>query len=341
MKANDLSAIDGFLRKTLAEGAGEDDDFWNRTRTHTTLRRNATATMKTNEEDCFDWKTQDRRKKKKNDDDDDDDDYRHAPETESRENERDLFSEGQKRDSDLKTQYPEPKTVERQRKAEERVKEALRKLKFEERSEHTPELFQKKSLSERRSARNDIVIASTTAPTATARREFKFVNEFDREHFLKTPESSKKRTSPLGPARRVMVENNNGNSPNLIQFSPITIQNTPRRVTIGNERSITTPLRSEKKNNFSTTPPLSSSLGPARRVMKSDQENALLSPPLSSRRNESMFNTPPPLHYTPEVKIYPTPEVIQTQSRLKKNLLERLAKIAAAESEKQLASARL
>jgi hypothetical protein len=235
--------------------------------------------------------------------------------------------------------YPQPSTVERQRRAQERVTAALRKLKIERNLEKTPEVvggfggyaarrrrFLAKSESEEEEEEEE------SARTYRTRR--RVVSATEKEHFLKTPspQSSSRRmrdslnsngnvlsdfsrkatkgVSPLGPPRRVPVENSNNSSPNLISFSPLQMRGSALK----------------------KTPVHISPLGPPRRVLKIDQENDVS---FSNNNNNysSKYSSPAVgstrrMYNTPENRVYPTPETKQTQEKLKKSLLERLSKIA-------------
>jgi hypothetical protein len=235
--------------------------------------------------------------------------------------------------------YPQPSTVERQRRAQERVTAALRKLKIERNLEKTPEVvggfggyaarrrrFLAKSESEEEEEEEE------SARTYRTRR--RVVSATEKEHFLKTPspQSSSRRmrdslnsngnvlsdfsrkatkgVSPIGPPRRVPVENSNNSSPNLISFSPLQMRGSALK----------------------KTPVHISPLGPPRRVLKIDQENDVS---FSNNNNNysSKYSSPAVgstrrMYNTPENRVYPTPETKQTQEKLKKSLLERLSKIA-------------
>ena len=235
--------------------------------------------------------------------------------------------------------YPQPSTVERQRRAQERVTAALRKLKIERNLEKTPEVvggfggyaarrrrFLAKSESEEEEEEEE------SARTYRTRR--RVVSATEKEHLLKTPspQSSSRRmrdslnsngnvlsdfsrkatkgVSPLGPPRRVPVENSNNSSPNLISFSPLQMRGSALK----------------------KTPVHISPLGPPRRVLKIDQENDVS---FSNNNNNysSKYSSPAVgstrrMYNTPENRVYPTPETKQTQEKLKKSLLERLSKIA-------------
>jgi hypothetical protein len=235
--------------------------------------------------------------------------------------------------------YPQPSTVERQRRAQERVTAALRKLKIERNLEKTPEVvggfggyaarrrrFLAKSESEEEEEEEE------SARTYRTRR--RVVSATEKEHFLRTPspQSSSRRmrdslnsngnvlsdfsrkatkgVSPLGPPRRVPVENSNNSSPNLISFSPLQMRGSALK----------------------KTPVHISPLGPPRRVLKIDQENDVS---FSNNNNNysSKYSSPAVgstrrMYNTPENRVYPTPETKQTQEKLKKSLLERLSKIA-------------
>jgi hypothetical protein len=216
--------------------------------------------------------------------------------------------------------YPAPSTVERQRRAQERVTAALRKLKIERKLEKTPEVFGR--------TRRSFASESEEEEDASARtyRRHRVVRATEKEHFLSTPSPSTSRrrdslnstssasarkitsgkgVSPLGPPRRVPVDKLN-NSPNLISFSP--------------------PLQETKGSPLNKTPTRVSPLGPPRRVLKIDQENEI------SFSNRNNYSSPAAvsrrIYSTPENRVYPTPETKQTQEKLKKSLLERLSKIA-------------
>ena len=216
--------------------------------------------------------------------------------------------------------YPAPSTVERQRRAQERVTAALRKLKIERKLEKTPEVFGR--------TRRSFASESEEEEDASARtyRRHRVVRATEKEHFLSTPSPSTSRrrdslnstssasarkitsgkgVSPLGPPRRVPVDKVN-NSPNLISFSP--------------------PLQETKGSPLNKTPTRVSPLGPPRRVLKIDQENEI------SFSNRNNYSSPAAvsrrIYSTPENRVYPTPETKQTQEKLKKSLLERLSKIA-------------
>jgi hypothetical protein len=216
--------------------------------------------------------------------------------------------------------YPAPSTVERQRRAQERVTAALRKLKIERKLEKTPEVFGR--------TRRSFASESEEEEDASARtyRRHRVVRATEKEHFLSTPSPSTSRrrdslnstssasarkitsgkgVSPLGPPRRVPVDKVN-NSPNLISFSP--------------------PLQETKGSPLNKTPARVSPLGPPRRVLKIDQENEI------SFSNGNNYSSPAAvsrrMYSTPENRVYPTPETRQTQEKLKKSLLERLSKIA-------------
>ena len=235
--------------------------------------------------------------------------------------------------------YPQPSTVERQRRAQERVTAALRKLKIERNLEKTPEVvggfggyaarrrrFLAKSESEEEEEEEE------SARTYRTRR--RVVSATEKEHFLRTPspQSSSRRmrdslnsngnvlsdfsrkatkgVSPIGPPRRVPVENSNNSSPNLISFSPLQMRGSALK----------------------KTPVHISPLGPPRRVLKIDQENDVS---FSNNNNNysSKYSSPAVgstrrMYNTPENRVYPTPETKQTQEKLKKSLLERLSKIA-------------
>lgn len=233
--------------------------------------------------------------------------------------------------------YPQPSTVERQRRAQERVTAALRKLKIERNLEKTPEVvggfgaarrrrFLAKSESEEEEEEEE------SARTYRTRR--RVVSATEKEHFLRTPspQSSSRRmrdslnsngnvlsdfsrkatkgVSPLGPPRRVPVENSNNSSPNLISFSPLQMRGSALK----------------------KTPVHISPLGPPRRVLKIDQENDV-SFSNNNNNNSSKYSSPAVgstrrMYNTPENRVYPTPETKQTQEKLKKSLLERLSKIA-------------
>ena len=216
--------------------------------------------------------------------------------------------------------YPAPSTVERQRRAQERVTAALRKLKIERKLEKTPEVFGR---TRRSSASESEEEEDASARTYSRHR---VVRATEKEHFLSTPSPSTSRrrdslnstssasarkitsgkgVSPLGPPRRVPVDKVN-NSPNLISFSP--------------------PLQETKGSPLNKTPARVSPLGPPRRVLKIDQENEV------SFSNRDNYSSPAAvsrrIYSTPENRVYPTPETKQTQEKLKKSLLERLSKIA-------------
>ena len=234
--------------------------------------------------------------------------------------------------------YPQPSTVERQRRAQERVTAALRKLKIERNLEKTPEVafgfgaerrrrFLAKSESEEEEEEEE------SARTYRTRR--RVVSATEKEHFLRTPspQSSSRRmrdslnsngnvlsdfsrkatkgVSPLGPPRRVPVENSNNSSPNLISFSPLQIRGSALK----------------------KTPVHISPLGPPRRVLKIDQENDVSFSNNNNNNYSSKYSSPAVgstrrMYNTPENRVYPTPETKQTQEKLKKSLLERLSKIA-------------
>jgi len=216
--------------------------------------------------------------------------------------------------------YPAPSTVERQRRAQERVTAALRKLKIERKLEKTPEVFGR---TRRSSASESEEEEDASARTYSRHR---VVRATEKEHFLSTPSPSTSRrrdslnstssasarkitsgkgVSPLGPPRRVPVDKVN-NSPNLISFSP--------------------PLQGTRGSPLNKTPTRVSPLGPPRRVLKIDQENEI------SFSNRDNYSSPAAvsrrIYSTPENRVYPTPETKQTQEKLKKSLLERLSKIA-------------
>jgi hypothetical protein len=220
------------------------------------------------------------------------------------------------------------------------VTAALRKLKIERNLEKTPEVvggfggyaarrrrFLAKSESEEEEEEEE-----ESARTYRTRR--RVVSATEKEHFLKTPspQSSSRRmrdslnsngnvlsdfsrkatkgVSPLGPPRRVPVENSNNSSPNLISFSPLQMRGSALK----------------------KTPVHISPLGPPRRVLKIDQENDVS---FSNNNNNysSKYSSPAVgstrrMYNTPENRVYPTPETKQTQEKLKKSLLERLSKIA-------------
>ena len=238
--------------------------------------------------------------------------------------------------------YPQPSTVERQRRAQERVTAALRKLKIERNLEKTPEVafgfggydaarrrrrFLAKSESEEEEEEEE------SARTYRTRR--RVVSATEKEHFLRTPspQSSSRRmrdslnsngfnasgfsrkatkgVSPLGPPRRVPVENSNNSSPNLISFSPLQMRGSALK----------------------KTPVHISPLGPPRRVLKIDQENDVSLSNNNNNYSSSKYSSPAVgstrrMYNTPENRVYPTPETKQTQEKLKKSLLERLSKIA-------------
>ena len=234
--------------------------------------------------------------------------------------------------------YPQPSTVERQRRAQERVTAALRKLKIERNLEKTPEVVggfggyaarRRRFLAKSESEEEE---EEESARTYSTRR--RVVSATEKEHFLKTPspQSSSRRmrdslnsngnvlsdfsrkatkgVSPLGPPRRVPVENSNNSSPNLISFSPLQMRGSALK----------------------KTPVHISPLGPPRRVFKIDQENDVS---FSNNNNNysSKYSSPAVgstrrMYNTPENRVYPTPETKQTQEKLKKSLLERLSKIA-------------
>jgi hypothetical protein len=234
--------------------------------------------------------------------------------------------------------YPQPSTVERQRRAQERVTAALRKLKIERNLEKTPEVVggfggyaarRRRFLAKSESEEEE---EEESARTYSTRR--RVVSATEKEHFLKTPspQSSSRRmrdslnsngnvlsdfsrkatkgVSPLGPPRRVPVENSNNSSPNLISFSPLQMRGSALK----------------------KTPVHISPLGPPRRVLKIDQENDVS---FSNNNNNysSKYSSPAVgstrrMYNTPENRVYPTPETKQTQEKLKKSLLERLSKIA-------------
>ncbi len=238
--------------------------------------------------------------------------------------------------------YPQPSTVERQRRAQERVTAALRKLKIERNLEKTPEVafgfggydaarrrrrFLAKSESEEEEEEEE------SARTYRTRR--RVVSATEKEHFLRTPspQSSSRRmrdslnsngfnasgfsrkatkgVSPLGPPRRVPVENSNNSSPNLISFSPLQMRGSALK----------------------KTPVHISPLGPPRRVLKIDQENDVSFSNNNNNYSSSKYSSPAVgstrrMYNTPENRVYPTPETKQTQEKLKKSLLERLSKIA-------------
>ena len=249
------------------------------------------------------------------DDDDDDDDEEQEEESASTLVRRAVMAARRREDDEtqsLFSSYPAPTTVERQRRARERVTAALRKLKIERNLEKTPDVLGGYETKTRR--RSHAVGDDSDARGRYATRR---VSATEKEHFMSTPSSTpgsnrrshswnsisnnnakKAGVSPLGPPRRVPADQSN--SPNLISFSPAKVS-------------------SVKKT------PLVSPLGPARRVLKIDQMNDLsfsnnntLTSPATGRR---MYNTP-------ENRVYPTPETKQTQEKLKKSLLERLSKIA-------------
>ena len=233
--------------------------------------------------------------------------------------------------------YPQPSTVERQRRAQERVTAALRKLKIERNLEKTPEVvggFGGYAARRRRFlAKSESEEEEEEESARTYRTRRRVVSATDKEHFLRTPspQSSSRRmrdslnsngnvlsdfsrkatkgVSPLGPPRRVPVENSNNSSPNLISFSPLQMRGSALK----------------------KTPVHISPLGPPRRVLKIDQENDVS---FSNNNNYSSKYSSPAvgstrrMYNTPENRVYPTPETKQTQEKLKKSLLERLSKIA-------------
>jgi hypothetical protein len=234
--------------------------------------------------------------------------------------------------------YPQPSTVERQRRAQERVTAALRKLKIERNLEKTPEVvggFGGYAARRRRFlAKSESEEEEEEESARTYRTRRRVVSATEKEHFLKTPspQSSSRRmrdslnsngnvlsdfsrkatkvVSPLGPPRRVPVENSNNSSPNLISFSPLQMRGSALK----------------------KTPVHISPLGPPRRVLKIDQENDVS---FSNNNNNysSKYSSPAVgstrrMYNTPENRVYPTPETKQTQEKLKKSLLERLSKIA-------------
>ena len=232
--------------------------------------------------------------------------------------------------------YPQPSTVERQRRAQERVTAALRKLKIERNLEKTPEVAFGFGAERRRRflAKSESEEEEEEESARTYRTRRRVVSATEKEHFLRTPspQSSSRRmrdslnsngnvlsdfsrkatkgVSPLGPPRRVPVENSNNSSPNLISFSPLQIRGSALK----------------------KTPVHISPLGPPRRVLKIDQENDVS---FSNNNNNysSKYSSPAVgstrrMYNTPENRVYPTPETKQTQEKLKKSLLERLSKIA-------------
>ena len=234
--------------------------------------------------------------------------------------------------------YPQPSTVERQRRAQERVTAALRKLKIERNLEKTPEVvggFGGYAARRRRFlAKSESEEEEEEESARTYRTRRRVVSATEKEHFLRTPspQSSSRRmrdslnsngnvlsdfsrkatkgVSPIGPPRRVPVENSNNSSPNLISFSPLQMRGSALK----------------------KTPVHISPLGPPRRVLKIDQENDVS---FSNNNNNysSKYSSPAVgstrrMYNTPENRVYPTPETKQTQEKLKKSLLERLSKIA-------------
>ena len=234
--------------------------------------------------------------------------------------------------------YPQPSTVERQRRAQERVTAALRKLKIERNLEKTPEVvggFGGYAARRRRFlAKSESEEEEEEESATTYRTRRRVVSATEKEHFLRTPspQSSSRRmrdslnsngnvlsdfsrkatkvVSPLGPPRRVPVENSNNSSPNLISFSPLQMRGSALK----------------------KTPVHISPRGPPRRVLKIDQENDVS---FSNNNNNysSKYSSPAVgstrrMYNTPENRVYPTPETKQTQEKLKKSLLERLSKIA-------------
>ena len=235
--------------------------------------------------------------------------------------------------------YPQPSTVERQRRAQERVTAALRKLKIERNLEKTPEVvggFGGYAARRRRFlAKSESEEEEEEESARTYRTRRRVVSATEKEHFLRTPspqsssrkmrdslnsngnvlsDLSRKATkvvSPLGPPRRVPVENSNNSSPNLISFSPLQMRGSALK----------------------KTPVHISPLGPPRRVLKIDQENDVSFSNNNNNYSSSKYSSPAVgstrrMYNTPENRVYPTPETKQTQEKLKKSLLERLSKIA-------------
>jgi hypothetical protein len=221
------------------------------------------------------------------------------------------------------------------------VTAALRKLKIERNLEKTPEVvggFGGYAARRRRFlAKSESEEEEEEESARTYRTRRRVVSATEKEHFLKTPspQSSSRRmrdslnsngnvlsdfsrkatkvVSPLGPPRRVPVENSNNSSPNLISFSPLQMRGSALK----------------------KTPVHISPLGPPRRVLKIDQENDVSFSNNNNNNNYSSSKYSSPavgstrrMYNTPENRVYPTPETKQTQEKLKKSLLERLSKIA-------------
>ena len=169
------------------------------------------------------------------DDDDDDDDDEQEEESASTLVRRAVMAARRREDDEtqsLFSSYPAPTTVERQRRARERVTAALRKLKIERNLEKTPDVLGGYETKTRR--RSHAVGDDSDARGRYATRR---VSATEKEHFMSTPSSTpgsnrrshswnsisnnnakKAGVSPLGPPRRVPADQSN--SPNLISFSP-------------------------------------------------------------------------------------------------------------------------
>ena len=172
------------------------------------------------------------------DDDDDDDDDEQEEESASTLVRRAVMAARRREDDEtqsLFSSYPAPTTVERQRRARERVTAALRKLKIERNLEKTPDVLGGYETKTRR--RSHAVGDDSDARGRYATRR---VSATEKEHFMSTPSSTpgsnrrshswnsisnnnakKAGVSPLGPPRRVPADQSN--SPNLFSFSPVKV----------------------------------------------------------------------------------------------------------------------
>ena len=195
--------------------------------------------------------------------------------------------------------YPSPTQRERERLARARVEAALEKLKRERALDATPEL----KLDEHRRL---------------------FGRATEEEEDARWKNTTTPKTPNLGPPRRVAVRDD-ALSPNLISFSPDVAVKASGGVGF---------VPAERRRSGVPTP--SSSLGPPRRVLI-DERGSYSSfsrnrTPTMMHRGQTMFV----VDSLEERKVYPTPETQRKQARLKKTLLERLARIAAMQNQDEM-----
>ena len=160
-----------------------DDDAHHRRRHHhrdrctTRCRTHATLTQKSSGFFVF-W----------HDDDDDDDDDEQEEESASTLVRRAVMAARRREDDEtqaLFSSYPAPTTVERQRRARERVTAALRKLKIERNLEKTPDVFGGYETKTRRRSH-----AVGDDSDARGRYATRCVSATEKEHFMSTPSST-------------------------------------------------------------------------------------------------------------------------------------------------------